>query len=114
MDPKKAPHTRNEQTRNKSTFGAHTLTTIERRRLEQDNQLPKLTNLPGSKDPWTRQEGLKPRQLEWANKPSWRYNTPLCRVGDRSNPSPREKNGPQGRQSIETFTFPPTSKENLI
>ena len=60
--------------------------------------MPKLTNLPRSKDPWTRQEELQPRQLEWANKLSWRDYIPLCRVGDRSNPSPRGKTGPQGRQ----------------
>ena len=71
--------------------------TTEGRPHKQENQLPEQTNPPGGEDPWTRQEELQPRQSKWANKQSWRDNTPLRRVGDRGNPSPRGKMPPMYR-----------------
>ena len=75
--------------------------TTEGRPHKQENQLPEQTNPPGGEDPWTRQEELQPRQSKWANKPSWRDNTPLCRVGDRGTHAREEKPSPS----------PPPSKE---
>ena len=92
------------------TWGKHT-TTTEACRPEQEKQLPKPTDLPGNKHPWTRQEELQPRS-KWANKPSWRDNTPLCRVGDCGNPSPQGKPAPREGSPLKPSPSPPV-KRNL-
>ena len=110
-EPDKAPHTRSKRSRTKTQYGENHTTTTEARRPGQEKQLPKPMDLPGNKHPWTRQEELQPRS-KWANKPSWRDNTPLCRVGDRGNPSSRGKPAPREGSPSKPSPSPPI-KRNL-